>query len=134
MNLAVPDANVVDPRSAPGITRRASMARLGRIGAVTTRRLGPVVLVRPFVRDQDKRQEQLGRALATAVTELGVTFVKLGQLLASSPSLAGETLANAMRGVLDDGPAVPFDQVRAIVEGDLGRPLDGLVPRPLPRA
>jgi ubiquinone biosynthesis protein len=55
------------------------------------------------------------------VVDLGVTFTKLGQILASSPSLAGETLSNAMRGVLDAGPSVPIADVRRIVERDLGR-------------
>jgi hypothetical protein len=67
-----------------------------------------------------------------------VTFTKLGQMLASSPSLAGETLSNAMRGVLDDGPSVPIADVRRIVEHDLGRPIDQVFasfePRPFAAA
>jgi hypothetical protein len=104
----------------------ASVARLAHIGAVTTRRLGPVMARRPFVRDPERRRAQLGEALALTVHDLGVTFVKLGQLLASSPSIAGQTLADAMRSVLDDGPAVPFAQVRKIIEADLGKPLDAV--------
>ena len=115
-----PDRPLEDGRRSTG---SASMRRLVQIGAVATRRLLPVLVTNPFVRDRDRRKARLGRGLAVAVTDLGVTFVKLGQLIASSPSIAGQTLADAMRGVLDDGPSIPFEQVRAIVEDDLGRPL-----------
>src|SRR6476619_341627 len=101
------------------VDRAASMRRLVQIGAVATHRLLPILVTNPFVRDRERRKARFGRGLAEAVTELGVTFVKLGQLIASSPSIAGQTLADAMRGVLDDGPSIPFDQVRAIVEDEL---------------
>lgn len=116
----------VDLHALASVSPLARVRRLLRIVGVTGYRLGPVLLRRPFVRDPEHRRRQLGRALALGVTDLGVTFVKLGQLLASSPSVAGQTLSNAMRGVLDDGPAIPFSEVRAIVEGDLGRPLDAV--------
>jgi predicted unusual protein kinase regulating ubiquinone biosynthesis (AarF/ABC1/UbiB family) len=106
------------------IPRRRSARRLLQISAVASRRLLPVLATNPLVRDREHRQARVGRALALGVTELGVTFVKLGQLFASSPSIAGPTLAEAMRGVLDDGPAIPFTVVRSIVEADLGRSLE----------
>ena len=112
----------IDLSKMADVDRRASMRRLAQIGVVATHRLLPILATNPFVRDRERRKARLGRGLAEAVTELGVTFVKLGQLLASSPSIAGQTLADAMRCVLDDGPSIPFDQVRAIVEDDLGRP------------
>ena len=105
------------------VDRLTSVRRFVRICAVAGRRLLPVIITNLLVRDPDRRRARLGRALAVAVTDLGVTFVKLGQLLASSPSIAGQTLADAMRGVLDQGPSIPFHEVRAIVEDDLGRPL-----------
>lgn len=117
----------LEPLDLPGlgdVERLVSLRRLLQITAVTGRRLGPVLVTNPFLRDRDRRKARVGRALALGVTDLGVTFVKLGQLLASSPSIAGPTLAEAMRGVLDQGPAIPFAQVRSIVETDLARPLE----------
>jgi hypothetical protein len=114
----------VDLSSTTTVRRRTSVRRFVRIGAVFGRRVVPVVAGNAFVRDRDRRKARLGGSLASAASDLGVAFVKFGQLLASSPSIAGETLADAMRGVLDDGPPIPFRDVRAIVEGDLGRPLD----------
>lgn len=121
-----PEVVAIDLGAAAAVRRRDSLRRAVKIGAVVTRRLGPVLARRPFVRDDERRRHQLGEGLNAAVSELGATFVKLGQVLASSPSIAGETLSNAMRGVLDDGPAVPYHQVRATVEADLGRPLDAV--------
>lgn len=62
----------------------------------------------------------LGPSLRGAVEDLGVTFVKLGQMLASSPSIAGQVLSDEMRGLLDRGPAVGIDAIRRIVEEDTG--------------
>jgi len=71
-----------------------------------------------------------GRSFATAVSEgvvdgfeqLGPTFVKLGQLIASSPGVFPTALADAALRTLDDVP--PFDPVtvREMIEADLGRP------------
>jgi hypothetical protein len=52
--------------------------------------------------------------------------VKLGQLLASSPSIAGQTLADQLRGLLDDGPGVELSAIRRIVEEDTDRRFDDL--------
>jgi hypothetical protein len=108
------------------VARGTRWRRAVKVFWVFLSRLGPLPFVwlahlgrRPF-------RDLLGGPLRDAVFDLGVTFVKLGQLLASSPSLAGEVLADAMRGVLDKGPPIPFADVRRIVEADLGRPFDSV--------
>jgi predicted unusual protein kinase regulating ubiquinone biosynthesis (AarF/ABC1/UbiB family) len=67
-----------------------------------------------------------GTAIAAGCQELGATYVKLGQLLASAPGVVGDDFSATFRGLLDDGPPVPFDQVRATIESELGAPLDTL--------
>ena len=71
-----------------------------------------------------------GRSVATAASEglvdgfeqLGPTFVKLGQLIASSPSLFPAPLADACVRMLDEvGPFGP-ETVRRMVEEELGAP------------
>ncbi|MEY2468558.1 MAG: hypothetical protein QOF21_1256 [Actinomycetota bacterium] len=104
------------------VGRRARIRRLAQIARVSARQLGPVAVRWSRDRSGDVR-DVIGVPLREMVLELGVTFVKLGQLLASSPSISGAALADAMRGVLDAGPAVPFRQLRAVIETDLGRPL-----------
>jgi predicted unusual protein kinase regulating ubiquinone biosynthesis (AarF/ABC1/UbiB family) len=57
-----------------------------------------------------------------AFERLGPAFVKLGQLMASSPGVFPEPLADACQRTLDEVP--PFDSAtaRRIIEEDLGRP------------
>ena len=54
--------------------------------------------------------------------KLGPTFVKLGQLIASSPGIFPAPLANACQRCLDEVP--PFDgaEAREMIRKDLGRP------------
>lgn len=107
----------------------ARAKRTGQASAVLGRRLGAVPYRWARGRGRTSRDELIGRALSRAVLDLGVTFVKLGQLVASSPSLAGEHLSGAMRGVLDRGPAIPFSEVRSLIERDLGGPLEATFSR-----
>jgi serine/threonine protein kinase len=121
VELHAPEATAVDLKRVTRSSTVRSLRRLNEIGYVTTRRIGPVLVRKPFTKDNERWKRQLGRALAGSVSDLGVTFVKLGQILASSPSIAGETLSSAMRGVLDDGPALPFETVQRVIERDLGK-------------
>ena len=58
--------------------------------------------------------------LVDAFVVLGPTFVKLGQLIASSPGMFPAPLADACLRTLDDVPPFPADQALEIVEDDLG--------------
>jgi aarF domain-containing kinase len=66
----------------------------------------------------------VARPLRLAVEELGGTFMKFGQLVASSPGLFGDEAADEFRSCLDTGPAVPLAEVRQRVEDDLGMSLE----------
>lgn len=57
------------------------------------------------------------------LVRLGPTYVKLGQVVASSADLFPERLVAAARRCLDAVPPVPTAAVRAVVEADLGRPV-----------
>jgi predicted unusual protein kinase regulating ubiquinone biosynthesis (AarF/ABC1/UbiB family) len=67
---------------------------------------------------------QLARPLRKSFQDLGGTFMKFGQIIASSPGMFGDEVADEFRACLDTGPAVPFPEVRQVVEEDLGRPLN----------
>lgn len=68
----------------------------------------------------------------------GATFLKFGQIVASSPSLFGEAMAAEFRSCLDTGPRVGFERVVAEIERGLARPWHNvfahLDPEPLGRA
>lgn len=67
-----------------------------------------------------------GQRLAEALRELGPTFVKFGQALSTRPDLVGEEVAADLSDLQDRLPPFPSDQVRVIIEAELGRPLEEL--------
>ncbi len=73
-----------------------------------------------------------------ALTELGPTFIKLGQLLSTRPDLVGTELAGELQHLQDDVPSDAMERVRATIEKDLGRPVEACFaefdPRPLASA
>ncbi|HLI25156.1 MAG TPA: AarF/UbiB family protein [Acidimicrobiales bacterium] len=58
-----------------------------------------------------------------AFIALGPTFVKLGQVIASSPGIFPEPLARAAHRTLDEVPPFPAAIARGMVAEDLGRPV-----------
>jgi ubiquinone biosynthesis protein len=66
------------------------------------------------------------RRLRLALTQLGPSFIKLGQILSARADLLPPEMTQELRRLQDEGPTVPFDQVRGLVESELGRPLEQL--------
>ena len=61
-----------------------------------------------------------------ALSELGPTFIKLGQILSTRPDVVGVTLADELSKLQDNTPADPFRTVSRTIETELGLPLDEL--------
>jgi ubiquinone biosynthesis protein len=59
-----------------------------------------------------------------ALTDLGPSFIKLGQLLSTRSDLVGVNLATELRTLQTDVPADSSETVRQIVEEELGQPID----------
>ena len=70
--------------------------------------------------------EELPVKLRLMLQELGTTFIKLGQLLSTRPDIVGENIANELANLQDDNPAITYEQVKAIVERELGGNIDEL--------
>lgn len=66
------------------------------------------------------------KAVVDAFFVLGPTFVKVGQLMGSSPGLFPKVLADTCLRCLDEVPPFPGAQARAVIEADLGRSVDEL--------
>ena len=62
--------------------------------------------------------------LRYAMEELGPAFIKLGQLLATRPDLVGNEIADDLKLLRDNTPVTPFDEIKKVIEGELGKPLD----------
>jgi ubiquinone biosynthesis protein len=61
-----------------------------------------------------------------AFTELGTTFIKLGQLLSTRPDLVGPEVAGELARLQTAAPADPPDTARATIEAEFGKPLIAL--------
>lgn len=70
------------------------------------------------------QRADLARAASVGVVDalmaLGPTYVKFGQMIASSPGMFPASLADASLRTLDDVPPFPADRAKCIVEEDLG--------------
>jgi ubiquinone biosynthesis protein len=62
--------------------------------------------------------------LRTAFERLGPTFVKLGQLLSLRPDLVPKEFSKEFEKLQDAVPHFPYNQVRKIIENNLGKPLN----------
>jgi len=64
--------------------------------------------------------------IKSALTELGPTFIKFGQLLSTRPDVIGPELAKELEALQSKAPADPFDYVKEIIEAEQGESLETL--------
>src|SRR4051812_26371691 len=91
--------------------------------AAFAKHLGPI-LTRKGVLRADVPSKAIARRLRRVFDELGSTYVKFGQLIASSPGAFGADVADEFRTLLDEGKPVAFERIRTVVERELGAPLE----------
>jgi ubiquinone biosynthesis protein len=107
---------LVRPRLVPPGTRVFTVLRHlgGAVAgwAVTGRRRG----------GSESRQD-LSRRLRIAAERLGPTYIKLGQIISSGEGLFPEELVGEFQMLRDRVPAETFDDVKAVVESELGAPM-----------
>jgi len=60
--------------------------------------------------------------LRLALTELGTTFIKLGQMMSTRADMVGPEMAAELSSLQADTPADPPDAVRATITAELGKP------------
>src|SRR5690554_2129196 len=58
--------------------------------------------------------------LAEDLKNMGPTYIKLGQLLSTRPDLLPDPYLDALTSLQDDLPEIPYDEVREIIESELG--------------
>lgn len=130
-DIADPDEPRAEPEAGVDLRKLSPLdgARLfevlltgARHGALAVARKGPMIVIRP--------QHQAPQALAVAVRktfgDLGPTFIKFGQLIASSPGLFPDVLSQECRKLLDRVPPEGSRRVRRVVERELGAPIGEL--------
>ena len=112
--------------------RTSRWARLGKLGAATLGASAGYMgnKVGDLLRDAEGRAEAknkrlgaAGRRLAETMGELKGAAMKLGQLLSIDNELLPEEMRRALSVLQRQAPAMPFSQVKFLVEERLGAPL-----------
>lgn len=81
-------------------------------------------LAQPFVNRQAAGRP--GQRLAAALEEMGPSFIKFGQSLATRTDLLGEAIARDLATLQDRLPSFPAEAARATIEADLEEPIADL--------
>jgi ubiquinone biosynthesis protein len=71
-------------------------------------------------RDGTEIPSDRGRRLREMLDELGPTFVKFGQLLSTRPDIVPPDIVVELQKLQDDVRPIPFEQVRRVVQEELG--------------
>ncbi len=95
------------------------IGRLSEIGRVATRHGFGYLIDRRRSNDSTQLVDR-GRRLREMLDELGPTFVKFGQLLSTRPDVIPADIVQELRGLQDDVSPIGFDDVRRVVESELG--------------
>src|SRR6202047_4621929 len=92
-------------------------ARVAATGWQVTRAAARVVTKLP---GRGPWQQKVIKQLPQTFADLGPTYVKFGQIIASSPGAFGESLSREFRGLLDRVPPADSKQVHQLFAAELG--------------
>src|SRR5437016_9143792 len=88
--------------------------------------MAPLLRVARLLRRSDRARGRPGERLAAALTELGPSFIKLGQILSTRADLLGDEITEDLALLQDRLPPFPGKQARALVESEFEHPLGRL--------
>lgn len=71
--------------------------------------------------------QDIGIKLRKTLQDLGPTFIKLGQIASSRRDLIPEEITTELEKLQDDVMSIPFDDVRSIIESELGDSIENLL-------
>ena len=102
--------------------RRQNLARMGEIAQVAARHGFGYAFGRNdgSAEDLNGTGRNRGRRMREMLDELGPTFVKFGQLLSTRPDIVPPDILAELRGLQDDAHPVSMDDIRAVVQAELG--------------
>ena len=64
--------------------------------------------------------------LREAIEDLGPTFIKLGQIGSTRPDMFPPEFIDELSGLQDNVPPAPWEEIEAVIVGELGRPVSEL--------
>ncbi|MGZ8815034.1 MAG: AarF/UbiB family protein, partial [Mycobacterium sp.] len=92
-------------------------ARIGATGWQVTRTGARVVTT---LAGKGSLQQKIIKQIPQTFADLGPTYVKFGQIIASSPGAFGEQMSREFRSLLDAVPPADEDEVHKLFKEDLG--------------
>jgi ubiquinone biosynthesis protein len=92
-------------------------ARIGVTGWQITRTGARVVT---NLAGKGSLQQKIIKQIPKAFSDLGPTYVKFGQIIASSPGAFGESMSREFRSLLDAVPPADTDEIHQLFKEDLG--------------
>ncbi|MFA5941869.1 MAG: ubiquinone biosynthesis regulatory protein kinase UbiB [Sinimarinibacterium sp.] len=108
------------------MTNFLSFSRLRRV--LQIRRVAARYELREFVNPAHRARSPRprGERLRLALEELGPVFIKFGQALSTRPDIVPPDIAEELTKLQDRVPPFPGEQARAVVEAELGKPVEEL--------
>lgn len=100
----------------------AEVSRLSQVGRLAVILQQVVIVVAKSARSRGR--ELMFDELRAAFVRLGPTYIKLGQLIASSPGAFWERLSVRLRPLLDNVPPESFETICAVLNGEFGAHAD----------
>lgn len=114
---STPKATHREPARLDRVPLPAEAARIGATYWQLTRTGARVVT---SLLGKGSLQQKIAKQVPQTFADLGPTYVKFGQIIASSPGAFGEPLSREFRSLLDRVPPADDDQVRKLFVEDLG--------------
>ncbi|MCX7521375.1 AarF/UbiB family protein [Microbacterium sp. STN6] len=81
-------------------------------------------LARVAERTREKRMRRFARRFHALAVELGGLMIKVGQFMSSRLDVLPPEITAELEGLQDEVPPVPFAEIRALAEAELGMPLE----------
>lgn len=123
LEILVPTGSIPDPisliRDFPASVRR-NRRYVSIVGIATRRGLGG--FLGRGSRGRMANSSEVARTLRQALSDGGVTFVKLGQMLSTRGDLIGQEFADELSTLQSQVPPEPWSDIELTISEELGRP------------
>ena len=84
----------------------------------------PFIKNRKIEKEEKTADESISVRIKKVFEELGPAYIKLGQMLSTRPDLVGIETAEELQSLRDNTPTTPFNEMKEVIESELGKPLD----------
>jgi ubiquinone biosynthesis protein len=116
---------VVPPRPVRAVRRRIDVFRRYHelIGLIRAQGFGPFLTAS---RKEETAAQPVGVRLRRVLQDAGGVYVKLGQIAATRPDLMPPEICAELAKLQNQAPPEPVERIRAVLEEELGRPVEEL--------